>query len=316
MLIMEGLHMELRHLRSFVAVARERHFTRAAARLHVAQPALSQQMQQLERELGITLFDRTNRRVHLTDAGAAFLRRAERILAEVERAQADMHAFAGLARGRVTIGALQSVGERFLPPVLAGFHRQYPGLEIVLREESTEQLVALLRAEQLDVALIHLTANTQYPAVTYPLLKDAEMVMEALFTEDLVVIVAPDHPLALHEQIGLHALQDAPVICFKPGSSIRHVVMHACAAEGFMPTVAFESEGTMTVRALAAAGLGIAVVPRSVTRGGGPQVAVLELNPPPLTRTVVLAWYERGHRTPAAEAFLTFARENVERAKH
>jgi DNA-binding transcriptional LysR family regulator len=94
------------------------------------------------------------------------------------------------------------------------------------------------------------------------------------------------------------------------------VVVHACAAEGFTPTVAFESEGTMTVRALAAAGLGIAVVPRSVTIGDGPRVAVLELNPPHLTRTVMLAWSKRGHRTPAAEAFLAFARESVELAEH
>jgi len=238
---MEGSHMELRQLRYFVTVAHEQHFTRAAARLHVAQPALSQQIQQLEREIGIPLLNRTNRRVHLTDAGTAFLQRAERILAEVERARADMHAFAGLARGRVTIGALQSVGERFLPRVLAAFHRQYPGIEIVLREESTEQLVALLQAEQLDVALIHLTADTRYRAVTYPPLKDADLVMEALFTEDLVVIVAPDHPLARHAQIALPALQGAAMICFKPGSSIRHVVVQACAAEGFTPTVVFES---------------------------------------------------------------------------
>ncbi|HEU5327875.1 MAG TPA: LysR family transcriptional regulator, partial [Thermomicrobiales bacterium] len=167
--------MELRQLRYFVAVARRRHYTAAAEEIGVAQPALSQQIKLLERELGLDLFDRTGRRVRLTAAGEALLVRAERILADVASAEQEMAEFAGLARGRVIVGTLPSLAERQLPGLLAGFHARHPGLDLVLREESTVRLLALAGSGDVDLALIN-----ELPAADLP----AGITTEPLFSEE------------------------------------------------------------------------------------------------------------------------------------
>ncbi len=295
--------MELRQLRYVVAVARRRHFTAAAADLHVAQPALSQGIKLLERELGVELFDRTGRRVRPTAAGEAFLARAERVLAEADSARTEMAEFAGLARGRVVIGSLPSLAERQLPPLLALFHARYPGIELSLREETTTELLTLLRAGEVDAALAHQTGADRLPG---------GVALETLFDEDLVGVVAPGHHLAARGCLPLADLREEPLICSKPGSAIRRTVLDACAARGFAPRIAFESGGTATVRALAAAGLGVAILPRSDALAEGPAVAILPLEPV-LARTVALAWPAERYHSAAAAAFLAFAREALRR---
>lgn len=289
--------MELRQLRYFVAVARQRHFTRAAEELHVAQPALSQQIQQLERELGVLLFDRGGRRVQLTAPGEAFLARAERILAEVDQARAELQEYVGLVRGRIRLGALPSLAEA-LPGLLARFHARYPGLEIGLREESTEQLIELLERGQVDLALRHQTLSAL----------PAGSASEPLFREELVLVVAPSHAFAQRQRVALAELREQPFILLKPGSIIRQTVLQACAVEGFAPRVAFESGAIATVRALAAEGLGMAIIPRSLAATDGPPVAMVALGPPALTRTVALARLANRQHSAAASAFLAFAR--------
>ena len=291
--------MELRQLRYFVAVARRRHFTAAAEEIGVAQPALSQQIKLLERELGLDLFDRTGRRVRLTAAGEALLVRAERILADVASAEQEMAEFAGLARGRVIVGTLPSLAERQLPGLLAGFHARHPGLDLVLREESTVRLLALAGSGDVDLALIN-----ELPAADLP----AGITTEPLFSEELVAVVAPAHRLAHCAALALADLRDEPFILSNPGSVIRRTVLAACAAAGFTPHVAFESRGSATVRALAAAGLGVAVLPRSEVTAAGPPIALVALTAPPLQRTVALAWSVERHQSAATAAFLAFAR--------
>ena len=290
--------MELRRIAYFVAVARHEHFTRAAEEVGVAQPALSQQIRQLERELGVRLLDRTTRRVQLTDAGWAFLARAERLLADAARAQAEMQEFAGFLRGRVVIGALPSLEETWLPHVLMRFHRRYPGLEIALREETTAQLLELLERGRIDLAVVHEGGDVPRGLTITP-----------LFTEDIVLVVAPEHPLAARERVALSALRDQPWILIKPGSVIRQVVLDAVAGAGFTPRIAFESAAVQPIRALAAAGLGVAFLPRSVAVAMGPPVAVVEIEPPTPTRTVALAWRAASSRPAVTSAFLSVARK-------
>lgn len=299
--------MELRQLRYFVAVARRLHFTGAAEEIGVAQPALSQQIRLLERELGVTLLDRTGRRVHLTGAGAAFLTHAQRVLAEVAAAGAEMAEFAGLRRGRVTVGALPSLAERELPALLAGFYARFPDIELVMREENSEQLLALVEGAVVDLALVHLLDDG---------VAAAGIATEPLFTEELVAVVAPAHPLAGRTLIPLRELRGEAFILSKPGSVIRQTVLGACAAAGFVPRVAFESGGAATVRALAAEGLGVAILPRSAAEGDGAGVVAITLAGARLERTVALAWREGGHRSPAAAAFLAFARDYLRQHQH
>ena len=212
--------MELRQLGYFVAVAHRRHFTQAAEELALAQPTLSQQIHQLERELGVTLIERTSRRVRLTPAGEALLVRAERILAEAAWAHREMQEYAGLARGRVVIGALQSLEAfRFLD-LLSRFHTRYPGIEIVLREEATERLWELLNTGQLDLTI------TQIIDDSWPLeITASSMVTERLLTEELVLVVAPNHALAHQQRATVEELRDEPFVVFKPGSGFRHTII-------------------------------------------------------------------------------------------
>jgi LysR family transcriptional activator of glutamate synthase operon len=298
--------MELRQLRYFVAVAHRKHFTQAARELNLAQPALSQQIQQLEREPGIALFERTSRRVGLTSAGEALLVRAEHILAEVEWAQMEMQQYTGLARGRVVIGALQSLEAFRFPALLSRFHTRYQGIEIVLREEATERLLELLNTGQLDLTVI------QIIDASWPLeLTASSIVTEKLLTEELVLVVAPDHSLAHHQNVTMEELRDEPFVLFKPGSGLRHTVIQRSLVAGFTPRILFESGELGTIRSLVAEGLGVSVLPRSVAEAPGREVAVVSLGPTPPVRTVLLAWPAKVYHAPAAAAFLSFIRNDI-----
>src|SRR4030088_3513159 len=145
--------MELRQLRYCLAVADHLHFTRAAEALHVAQPALSQQIRRLEAELGLELFARTSRSVALTEAGEQVVVRARRILAEADAIGEDVDALRGVLRGRVVVGSMQSLGPLDLSGLLADFHAQHPGVDVVLREDTTQRMVAMLAADELDLAV-------------------------------------------------------------------------------------------------------------------------------------------------------------------
>lgn len=296
--------MELRQLRYFAAVARRRHFTAAAAAIGVAQPALSQQIRGLEGELGVQLFDRSGRRVRLTPAGEALLLRAERILAEVASAEAEVAEFAGGGRGRVVVGTLPSLAEHQLPPLVAAFHQRHPRLELIVREERTARLHELLDAGEVDLALLH-RAPDEADART-------NRTIEPLFTEALVAAVAPQHPLAARQSLPLEELRREDFILTKAGSVIRDTILAACTVAGFSPRIAFESGAAATVRALAAVGLGVAILPRSEAMGGTPPLVAIPLEPG-LERTVALAWPTARRHAPATAAFLALARERLRR---
>ena len=289
--------MELRQIRYFIEAARLSHFTRAAERLHVAQPSLSQQIRGLERELGVRLFDRSGRGVSLTAAGEAFLVRAERMLAEAESARAEAQEFSGLLRGQVVIGALQSLVAVRLPAILAAFNRLRPGVEVALREETTVQMLGLLAEGGLDLAFGH-TTGVRVPS---------RITAEPLFDEDLVLVVSAGHALAGRREVSLGELKDEPFVCYKEGSGIRATLEEACRSEGFEPRVAFECG---TLRALVAVGLGVAVVSRSTAEESGPPVAVAEITPS-LVRTVAVFRAKGRYLSPPADAFLRFARERL-----
>lgn len=298
--------MELRHLRYFVAVARRKHFTQAAEELSLAQPALSQQIQQLERELGLLLLVRTSRSVRLTSAGEVFLKRAEQILSEVELARREMQEFAGLKHGRVVIGALQSLTAFHFPALLARLHARYPEIEIVLREESNEELVELLQASALDLSLLQITSNpSSLELSSLPIAK------EELLTEEIVLITAPGHPLARRHQVMVEDLRGESFISFKPGSNLRSILLQSAQAAGFTPHILFESGELGTIRSLVAEGLGIALLPRLVAEAPGREIALVSFVPDPPMRTILLAWHTGVYHTPATTACLAFMREDI-----
>lgn len=247
--------MELRHLRYFVAVAEERHFTRAADRLQMAQPPLSQAIRQLERELGTQLLHRTTRQVALTAAGKLFYERATSILTELDRASADALRAAGGELGRLAIGFTGSVTYELLPALVRAFREEVPGVELELHGELfTPEQVARIVAGELDLGFLR-------PPVNAPGLQ-----VEVLREEPLIAVVPAGHPLAAVDVVELSDLADQPFITYPSGltSVTREAVQRACVQAGFRPRVVQEVRETITMVCFVAAGLGVALVPASV----------------------------------------------------
>jgi DNA-binding transcriptional LysR family regulator len=293
----EDAAMDLRQLEYFAAVARHRHFTRAADELYVTQSALSQQVRRLEEELGLALLVRSSRGVDVTPAGADLLARAESILAEVDRARAHMDEHAGVSRGLVRVASTTGDALR-LPNALAAFHAEHPGIRIGLRQGSTPEVVELVRRGAADLAVIG-TPATDVAGL------DSELVSE----EALRVMCAPGDPLASAGHATFEDLRGRGLVLAEPGSQLREAVTAACADAGFSPVPLFEVSDPWSVRFLTSAGLGLSVVPRSWTELPGPPVGVAELDgSAPRHRVSLLA--PRSAASPAA----ALLREHLVRA--
>lgn len=290
--------MELRQLRYLVALADEQHFTRAAARSHVAQPALSQQIRKLEEELGVSLVHRTTRRVALTEAGTLLVARARRVLAELDAADAELQQLTGLLSGRVTIGLTQTPGPYDLLPLLAAFHSRCPEVELAVREDLSTRLAAELRADALDVAMVSNVGAADREG----------LVLEPLASEPLVAVLPLSHRLAARRRITLGDLRDDGFVAFREGATIREAVARAALDAGFAPRIAFEVHELARTRAIVAAGLGVAVLPRSDARAPGPDVASVDLVRPTLRHEISLAWRAGRQHAPAARALMELAR--------
>ncbi len=291
--------MNLRQLRYLVALSDERHFTRAAAREHVAQPALSQQIRSLEAEVGLALVQRTTRKVAMTEAGDLLVARARRALAELDAAQAELQSLAGVQAGRLSVGALHTMGPVDLSLLLATFHERYPAVELTVREQSSEELAAMLREDEVDLAFLSVTERIQSRGLT----------LRPLVSEELVVVLALGHPLAGREQLRIGDLAGEPFISFREGARLRELLTTAAAGAGFEPKIALESNESRRIRSLVSRGLGVGILPRSDAEGPGSVVAVCDLVEPPLTRDVTLASRAERRPSPAAEAFLALTVE-------
>src|SRR5207244_5280782 len=201
--------IEVHQLRYFVAVAEERHFTKAARGLRVAQPSVSRAIRVLEEELGARLFHRMTGNVALTPAGETLLPWARRVLADIDGATGEVRELAGLRRGRLAVGATPSLTITLLPPALAKFHSAFPGIELVLHEAGSRDLVAELEQGALDVALVIMPVRHE-TLETAPLLR-----------EELVVAVPHDHPLTARKSVPIAELKGVPLVMFRDGYDLR-----------------------------------------------------------------------------------------------
>lgn len=275
--------MDLRQLEYFVAVARHRHFGRAAEAAYVSQPALSQQVRRLEAELGIALLRRTSRGVELTPAGADLLVRAEAILAEVAHARGAMDEHAGVVRGAVGVAATADALR--LPEALAAFHREHPGVRLALRHASAGEALALLRRGAVDLAVLSVGPEAADGLDATPLAE-----------EPLRAIAAPDDPFPA-AVVRLEELRGRAFVLAEPGTALREIVMDACQAVGFSPVPLLEVGDPATVRFLVNAGLGISLVPSSWLEHPGPPVGVATLAEPAPRHRLSLA--QTGELPPA-----------------
>lgn len=252
--------MELRHLRYFIAVAEEAHITRAAERLGIQQPPLSQQIRALERELEVQLFRRKPRGVELTDAGQAFLERARAILDQVDRAFATTRRTARGEQGRVVVGFTSSAPfHPFVPRVIRAFREMSPLVSLVLEESGSSDLVQGLHNDEIDAAFIR-----------SPLADVVGLVVRPLLEEDMVVALPAAHPLAAGgtAPLPLTTLANETFILYKRpgGPGLYDTIITACRGAGFSPSVGQEAPRIISTLNLVAAGLGVSIVPASLQR--------------------------------------------------
>ncbi|MCD9021098.1 LysR family transcriptional regulator [Cohnella silvisoli] len=296
--------MEFRQLLYTIQIATERNFSRAAEKLHIAQPSLSQQLSKLEKELGVLLFKRSTNSVELTYAGSVFVEKAQQIVDMTDQLRREMEDIADMRKGRLVVGSLPMTGSHVLPHVLPAFREAYPNIEIVLIEESTKRLEQLTASGGTDVSLLSLP------------LVEPTLAYLPVIEEEICLAVPPDHPLAAPEYknavIPISGLKDEPFVMLKKGQGFRAIAHDLCQSAGFEPRVVFESGNIETVQSLVAAGMGIAFLPKMVTRNDwqvrAPVYLTLEGKP---TRTLVIAYRKGRYLSNAAEAFISTFRETV-----
>jgi len=288
--------MELRHLRYFLAVAEAAHFTRAAARLHVSQPTLSQQIRALEGQLGLTLFDRVGRGVALTAAGELLLPHARRVMRELDDARLALAELHGLARGTLRVGVMQTVNACLIPELVARFGAAHPGIQLGAREMSVDDIESGLASGALDLGISFLPAAK------------SGLAGEELFSEELVAVVPAAHGLAERRQLRVRELADTPLALLSPEYCTRRLVDRAFAAAGVRPAIQLETNAVESLVATVRRGHLVTVLPALALCDGDDDLRAVRLSHPTPRRTVGLLWSARAQRRAAAEAFARLAR--------
>jgi DNA-binding transcriptional LysR family regulator len=297
------MEVQLHQLDYFVAVAQQRHFTRASESVHVAQPSLSKQIRALEQEIGAPLFNRARGNITLTPAGETLLPLARRILADVGSARLQLQELTGLARGRLRLGATPSLCTILLPELLRQFRDDYPGVELRVEEGGSRDLVRLLANGELDLALIILPLHTGDPAlVTTPILR-----------EPLVVAAPAEESSIRATSLRVRDLRHYPLVMFREGYDLRDATLTACRRARTEPRYSIEGGEMDAVLRFVEAGLGVAVVPTMVL-ADRPRLRRIPFAPRGLTRQIGLAHRRDVEPTATARAFQSILSQHLDHA--
>ncbi|EOV8836428.1 LysR family transcriptional regulator [Cronobacter dublinensis] len=290
------MNIELRHLRYFVAVAEELHFGRAAARLNISQPPLSQQIQALEAQTGARLLARTNRSVSLTAAGRQFLADSRQILNEVEAAAIRAARLHNGETGELRIGFTSSAPFiRAISDTLSVFRRRYPDVHLQTLEINTRSQIAPLTEGRLDVGLLR---NTPLPET---------LAWQLVLREPLLALIPCDHPLAARESVSLRELAGEPFVFFDPhvGTGLYDDILSLLHRYGVQPRITQEVGEAMTIIGLVAAGLGVSILPASFQRVRLEEMRWVKLREPDAISEMWLVWARHREQSAAAHRFIS-----------
>lgn len=285
--------MELHQLRYVVAVARTGNFSRAAEQCHVAQPSLSQQILKLEEELGERLFDRLKRETKLTAHGELFVRRAVRILEEVEAAKREANDARELIQGTLVVGVLPTIAPYLLPEVMSQFFGKFPGVEIVVQEDTTARLLKAILAYEIEFALASLP------------IEDERLEVQTLTSDELLLALPSGHPLTRRRSVSAANLEGESLIVMKEGHCLGDQVLGFCDRGNAKPRISFRSAQLETVQAMISAGLGCSLIPAMATRArrdGAPTYRSFQAPKP--QRKIVAVWPKQRPPGRAAAEFL------------
>jgi LysR family hydrogen peroxide-inducible transcriptional activator len=294
--------MELHQLAYVVALAEEGSFTRAAERLLIAQPSLSQQIQKLEREIGQPLFDRLPRGVTATEAGQKLLDHARRILAEVEDAKRQARELRDTVSGSLAVGAIPTIAPYLLPDVMKRFAVQYPEVRLELVEDVTSRLLEQLDQGRLDLAIM----------------SDADpgrsLILEEIGREPLLLLLPEGHRLAKRKAIAWADIHEERFLILHDMHCLTGQVMLFCRPQGLKPTIAARGAQLVTIAEMISAGLGVSVAPTMMKirdAGAGRVYRPFASDPP--SRAICVAWSVFRYRTNAARAFVKMVKERIGR---
>jgi LysR family cyn operon transcriptional activator len=283
--------MELRHLHYFLKIAETSSFTQAAAALHVTQPTLSHQINQLEREIGTPLFDRIGRSIRLTEQGRIFREYAQRALRELETGLTAVSESEALVHGQLKIGVFRSFGNSALPAVLAEFHRAYPGVRISVQQMSLADMESGLIEGALNLAI-----------TTYVPPTSGRIVAEEIFTEPLVLAVSTRHPLNGRSAIDLDELAGVPLVLRASGTPSRQLIDECFAARGIVPHVVMEmSSGDATLATVRCSELATICAARALE--GATELSAVRISEPRLKRSGAILWHRTRYHSAAASVF-------------
>lgn len=291
---------DLRHVRAFLAAARIGNFTRAAMELHISQSAFTVQIRQLEDALGVTLFDRSKRRVALTSAARELLVPLERLVVDAEAIVSRTRQLAGLRRGIVSMAVLPSVAAQLLPEVIQKFTHLHPGVVVQLHDVVAEELIEAVKNEQVDFGI---GSRVRI---------DREIKTSPLLVDKMCAFVPRAHLMARQPSVTLRELVTFPLILPGKGSSVRELLERTLRRERLPLTVAYETHYMSTALSMARAGLGIAVLPEFATHDeGGSELRCLTINRPVLSRKIEIIQRKDRSLSPAAQRMAEILREQA-----
>ena len=295
------MNLTLKHLRAFVAVAQLGGFSAAAARLHLTQSALSMLVRALEADLGVTLFERTTRKVMLTDAGRGFLPQAEALLVDLHNAVADTRARAARTRGRIVVAVTPTFAATLLPRALERLQADHPDVQVVVRDDlGPAGIQRLVQEGHVDLGIAPVDRA-----------RAELLVIEVLMDDELALAVPSMHPLARLRQIAWSTLAGAPVIAFGQDNALQSLVDGASLAAGARLTPRYEVSSISTAVSMVEAGLGVAILPsyaRTLRRSR--RIRYRPLVAPSVQRELCLLAHRDRAMPPAAQALAQILREN------
>lgn len=286
--------MLLRHINYFLAVANHQSFTRAAAALHVSQPALSQQVKQLEDALGVKLFDRTGRTIRLTDAGQVYFHYARRALQDLDEGKRAIHDVADLSRGSLRVAVTPTFTAYLVGPLVKAFHDRYPNVTLTIRELPQDRMETLLADGELDIGIAFDEAHSH------------DIDARHLLVETLALMVSRDHPLAARRTMRLGALNELSLVLLSREFSTREQIDQCCLQHGIRPRVLMEVNSVSAVVEIIVRTTLSTLLPAAIA-GEHEELVAITLDPPLVQRTAILMQRKSAYETAAARAFVDLA---------
>lgn len=291
--------MELRQIRYFIEVANREHVSDAAEALHVAQSAISRQISNLEGELGVSLFEREGRNVKLTQIGRIFLTHAKTAMKAIDYATKQIEEHLDPERGSIKIGFPTSLASHMLPTIISEFKKKHPNISFQLRQGSYRFLVEAVKNREIDLAFLG-------PVPT----NDPDIEGSILFSENMAALLPSNHPLANRENIHLNELRNDEFVLFPQGYILRKIAVDGCRQAGFSPKISTEGADLDAIKGLVSAGIGVTLLPESTFYEITPRFTKrVEIESPPLTRTVGVITPRHRNLAPSEKVFYEFVKD-------